>query len=111
MWDLTVLSDHDFYVSAGSADVLVHNCPTPPESAGEPNPWSKPPWEDVPPREQWESGTGTPQPPGPVVNPDMPPPPAWAWQKIVFYLAQIAYIIHNIGWVAYTEAPGAVASD
>lgn len=30
MWDLTVPgnSDHDFYVTAGSTAVLVHNCPT-----------------------------------------------------------------------------------
>jgi uncharacterized protein YwbE len=26
MWDLTIPSDHDFYVSAGSTAVLVHNC-------------------------------------------------------------------------------------
>lgn len=27
MWDLTVTSDHDFYVQAADADALVHNCP------------------------------------------------------------------------------------
>ncbi len=27
MWDLTVTGDHDFYVSAADASVLVHNCP------------------------------------------------------------------------------------
>lgn len=26
MWDLTVASDHDFYVASVSANVLVHNC-------------------------------------------------------------------------------------
>lgn len=26
MWDLTVESQHDFYVKAGTAAVLVHNC-------------------------------------------------------------------------------------
>jgi len=30
MWDLTVSSDHDFYINTATADVLVHNnsCPT-----------------------------------------------------------------------------------
>jgi hypothetical protein len=28
MWDLTITSDHDFYVQAATAAVLVHNCPT-----------------------------------------------------------------------------------
>ncbi|GAA1983133.1 hypothetical protein [Catenulispora subtropica] len=27
MWDLSVPGDHDFYVVAGNASVLVHNCP------------------------------------------------------------------------------------
>lgn len=27
-WDLTIDTDHDFYVSAGDEAVLVHNCPT-----------------------------------------------------------------------------------
>jgi hypothetical protein len=27
MWDLTVASDHDFYIVTASAAVLVHNCP------------------------------------------------------------------------------------
>jgi hypothetical protein len=30
MWDLTVTSDHDFYVQTAVAAVLVHNCPTVP---------------------------------------------------------------------------------
>jgi hypothetical protein len=30
MWDLTVPGDHDFYVLAGDAPVLVHNCATGP---------------------------------------------------------------------------------
>jgi hypothetical protein len=34
MWDLTVVTDHDFYVQAGHSDVLVHNC-----SAGNVNAW------------------------------------------------------------------------
>lgn len=27
MWDLTIPGDHDFYIKAASAAVLVHNCP------------------------------------------------------------------------------------
>ena len=27
MWDLTVATDHDFYVRVGASNVLVHNCP------------------------------------------------------------------------------------
>jgi hypothetical protein len=27
MWDLTVASDHDFYIDVATAAVLVHNCP------------------------------------------------------------------------------------
>ena len=30
MWDLTVTSDHDFYVQTATTAVLVHNCPTGP---------------------------------------------------------------------------------
>ena len=30
MWDLTISNDHDFYVVAGQAAVLVHNCDDPP---------------------------------------------------------------------------------
>lgn len=29
MWDLTVRSDHDFYIQAAADAVLVHNCPIP----------------------------------------------------------------------------------
>ena len=28
MWDLTVATDHDFYVAAGTSAVLAHNCPS-----------------------------------------------------------------------------------
>jgi hypothetical protein len=28
MWDLTVASDHDFYINVATTAVLVHNCPT-----------------------------------------------------------------------------------
>jgi hypothetical protein len=34
MWDLTVASDHDFYIDVATTAVLVHNCPT---SWGNPN--------------------------------------------------------------------------
>ena len=27
MWDLTIASDHDFYIDAATTAVLVHNCP------------------------------------------------------------------------------------
>lgn len=30
MWDLTVTTDHDFYIDTIAASVLVHNCPTGP---------------------------------------------------------------------------------
>jgi hypothetical protein len=38
MWDLTVPgnNDHDFYVQAGSASVLVHNCQTFPNKYDDP---------------------------------------------------------------------------
>ena len=26
MWDLTVTSDHDFYIQAAATTILVHNC-------------------------------------------------------------------------------------
>jgi hypothetical protein len=29
MWDLTVASDHDFYIDVATTAVLVHNCPNP----------------------------------------------------------------------------------
>jgi Pretoxin HINT domain len=32
MWDLTIDSDHDFYVIAGTTAVLVHNCDTAPST-------------------------------------------------------------------------------
>ena len=38
MWDLTVASDHDFYVDTVAGTVLVHNCPIgPSESWGNPD--------------------------------------------------------------------------
>lgn len=47
MWDLTVANDHDFYVTAGAAAILVHNCtgtPRPglrPEKPTDPPSWVK----------------------------------------------------------------------
>jgi Pretoxin HINT domain len=34
MWDLTVASDHDFYVDVATTAVLVHNCPVSPGGVG-----------------------------------------------------------------------------
>lgn len=36
MWDITVTGDHDFYVAAGSAAVLAHNCSPGPGLGGAP---------------------------------------------------------------------------
>jgi hypothetical protein len=32
MWDLTITTDHDFYIDAASTAVLAHNCPTVPRN-------------------------------------------------------------------------------
>jgi hypothetical protein len=35
MWDLTIPTDHDFYVVTGNSALLVHNCPAPEGGAPE----------------------------------------------------------------------------
>ena len=93
MWDLTITADHDFYVDAGKAQVLAHNCE--PEEPT-PSKYVKGLPQQDPPSSTWKAGTSEPNNTGPV-NSDLESRamPRTPMQKVIFILAQIARAIHN----------------